>query len=352
MSKSLFVSFNQDSSCFAVGTCNGFKIFKCQPFGECFYQSDGGIGIVEMLFNTSLIALVGAGDQPILSPRKLRLWNTATGSVASELNFLTSILAVRMNRKRMVVVLENKVHIFELAQLKFLHSLDTTSNPKGISAFSSNQENCYLAIPGDHPGSVQIFDALGLHLLSVIDAHTSKIGHLAFDRTGTLLATASEKGTVIRVYSIPDMTRIHSFRRGSTATTIHSMTFSEQSNLLCVSSASPTIHIFKLEDTFARKGSVSSASEGSLQYSLQAIGVPSMLTSMLESSRHFAFIKLQVQPQRIICSFTSDNTITVVTCADGIMHRYVLDPQVGGECRLENEFRLDAPPVEQSKFVM
>jgi hypothetical protein len=40
------------------------------------YLDDGGIGIVEMLFCTSLIALVGAGEQPTHSPRSLQIMNT------------------------------------------------------------------------------------------------------------------------------------------------------------------------------------------------------------------------------------------------------------------------------------
>jgi autophagy-related protein 18 len=38
--------------------------------------ADGGIGIVEMLFCTSLVALVGAGEQPAFSPRHLQIINT------------------------------------------------------------------------------------------------------------------------------------------------------------------------------------------------------------------------------------------------------------------------------------
>ncbi|KAJ1503820.1 autophagy protein [Coelomomyces lativittatus] len=38
-------------------------------------MGDGGIGIIEMLFNTSLIALVGAGEQPTHSPRRLQIMN-------------------------------------------------------------------------------------------------------------------------------------------------------------------------------------------------------------------------------------------------------------------------------------
>lgn len=37
---------------------------------------DGARGIVEMLFCTSLIALVGAADQAQSSPRKLQIVNT------------------------------------------------------------------------------------------------------------------------------------------------------------------------------------------------------------------------------------------------------------------------------------
>lgn len=37
---------------------------------------DGARGIVEMLFCSSLIALVGAADQPQSSPRKLQIVNT------------------------------------------------------------------------------------------------------------------------------------------------------------------------------------------------------------------------------------------------------------------------------------
>jgi len=34
------------------------------------------VGIVEMLFCTSLVSQVGSGDQPNLSPRRLQLFNT------------------------------------------------------------------------------------------------------------------------------------------------------------------------------------------------------------------------------------------------------------------------------------
>lgn len=42
------------------------------------YNHSGGEGVghIEMLYCTSLIALVGSGDQPASSPRKFKLWNS------------------------------------------------------------------------------------------------------------------------------------------------------------------------------------------------------------------------------------------------------------------------------------
>ena len=39
-------------------------------------------------------------SQPALSPRRLSVFNTITDTISAELNFVSSILCVRMNRKR------------------------------------------------------------------------------------------------------------------------------------------------------------------------------------------------------------------------------------------------------------
>ena len=65
---------------------------------EC--AGDGGIGIAEMLFMTSLVAVVGAGDQPTRSPRRLQIINTKSRDIICEQNFVTAILSVKLNKKR------------------------------------------------------------------------------------------------------------------------------------------------------------------------------------------------------------------------------------------------------------
>eukprot|EP00743_Colponemidia_sp_Colp-15_P006191 GILK01006657.1.p1 GENE.GILK01006657.1~~GILK01006657.1.p1 ORF type:complete len:397 (-),score=34.65 GILK01006657.1:89-1165(-) len=330
----LSFGFNQDFSCVSVGTKTGYKIFSCNPFQQCHAEARGGIGIVEMLYCTSLVALVGAGEQPTFSPRRLIVWNTAESKCICELNFLTSILSVRLNRRRLVVVLENKVHIFDLNSMKLLHVMDTAANPKGLCALSSAVENNFLAFPASNTtGDLFLFDTSNLHALNVIQAHQNLLSAFQFNTTGTLLATSSEKGTVIRVFSVPQGEKLYSFRRGSYPASVYSMAFSLDSALLCVSSDTGTIHVFKLE-------SASTTQDNSLLGSATSIVrsyLPSYATDIVEPNRDFACVRLRNARVKNVCALNKNNTKVMVVTADGYFYQYTLDTVNGGDCRLEGE---------------
>jgi autophagy-related protein 18 len=99
--------------------------------------------------------------------------------------------------------------------------------------------------------------------VNVLKAHNSPLSCIALNNDGTLLATASEKGTIIRVFSIPDAQKLYQFRRGSIPARIFSMSFNSKSTLLSVSSATETVHIFRLDTPHSsRSNSVSSGPTG------------------------------------------------------------------------------------------
>lgn len=198
-----------------MGTRRGFSIYNCEPFGKVFHEELGGIGMAEMLYCTSLVALVGAGEQvrrsaiasdplcfyddetkadgqPAFSPRRLRVWNTKTGAAICDLNFVTAVLAVRMNRQRLVVVLERKIYIFDINSMKVLETLDTSPNPQALCVLSPH-DNGHLAFPsGAVPGEIVLYDANNLSVLNAFQAHRGAPVAMAFNAQGTLLATASE----------------------------------------------------------------------------------------------------------------------------------------------------------------
>ncbi|KAK3944551.1 autophagy-like protein 18 [Diplogelasinospora grovesii] len=257
-----FVTFNQDHSCLAVGTSKGFRIYHTDPFSKIFNSDDGNVSIIEMLFSTSLVAL-------ILSPRHLIIQNTKRGSVIVELTFPSAVLAVRLNRKRLAVVLEEEIYLYDISNMSLLYTIATSPNPNAICALSPSSENCYIAYPLPKPrddldskrpahapplstfvaptsGEVLIFDTVTLKAVNVVEAHRSPLCCIALNNEGTLLATASETGTIIRVFSVPKGQKLYQFRRGTYPSTIYSMSFNLSSTLLCVSSTSDTVHIFRL----------------------------------------------------------------------------------------------------------
>jgi autophagy-related protein 18 len=77
-----------------------------------------------------------------------------------------------------------------------------------------------------------------------------------------MLATASDKGTVIRVWSIPGAEKLYQFRRGTREARIYSINFNVVSSLLAVSSAHDTVHIFKLGPQKAPSSSSSKKNDG------------------------------------------------------------------------------------------
>ncbi|KAK0390060.1 hypothetical protein NLU13_3633 [Sarocladium strictum] len=257
-----FITFNQDHSCLAVGTSKGFRIYHTDPFNRIFSSDDGNIAIIEMLFSTSLVAL-------ILSPRHLVIQNTKRASVICELTFPSAVLAVRLNRKRLAVVLEEEIYLYDISNMSLLYTIPTSPNPSAICALSPSSENCFIAYPLPKPreepdsrrpshappqstyvaptsGEVLVFDTLTLKAVNVIEAHRSPLCCICLNNDGTLLATASETGTIIRVFSVPKGQKLYQFRRGTYPSTIYSMSFNLSSTLLCVSSISDTIHIFRL----------------------------------------------------------------------------------------------------------
>lgn len=97
----LFVGFNQDQGCFSVGTSSGFRIFNTFPFKDTFSREfDGGIGIVELLYRTNIIALVGGGDKPKWPHNKVMLWDDSQMKVIGELNFKNAVKAVKLRKDK------------------------------------------------------------------------------------------------------------------------------------------------------------------------------------------------------------------------------------------------------------
>lgn len=328
----LTMSFNQDGGCLAVGTASGFRICNIFPFQETFRRSllgggedmptstpphssnsssggGGGAGIakIEMLYRTNLLALTGHATSTLYPPNKVYLYDDHLQRPIGELSFRQRVLNTKLRRNRIVVVLRDRVYVYNFSDLSLLDKVHTGDNPLGLIGISTDyggvggftttnmntsggsggggnnyNNGMVLACPGTQRGQVRI-ELYGLRRTTFVDAHDSVLGALALSVDGCLLATASERGTVIRLFdtrgvtigggnassssgaaTVSSSTPLREFRRGVDRATISCLTFSLDSVWLGCASDHGTVHIFQTHvPTTATNSSVSNVDGGS-----------------------------------------------------------------------------------------
>ncbi|KAF8809636.1 hypothetical protein BYT27DRAFT_7254368 [Phlegmacium glaucopus] len=68
-----------------------------------------------------------------------------------KLLFTSSILAVRLNRNSLVVVLEMEIYVHNISDMRLLHFIETRLNPEVICTLSPSADSSYLAYPSPVP---------------------------------------------------------------------------------------------------------------------------------------------------------------------------------------------------------
>ena len=280
--------FNQDGCCFVLATAKGFRIFSCEPFRETFRREEppgggaaagagggpGSLSKVEMLFRwygrpsarrarapdrgrrrplvparrafatgrrgrltarprararSNILALIGGGPAPQYPPNRVIIWDDHQERCIGELSFRSEVRNVKLRRDRIVVVLDSKCYVYNFENLKPIHQIETIAdNVDGVCALSSDRESMVLACPGLQRGQVRL-EIYNLRRTRFITAHESNIACMELNSAGTVLATASDKGTLVRVFDTMDNgTLLHELRRGVDRAKIHCLAFSHE----------------------------------------------------------------------------------------------------------------------------
>ncbi|OIT07547.1 PREDICTED: autophagy-related protein 18a-like [Nicotiana attenuata] len=340
----LYLSFNQDHGCFAAGTDRGFRIYNCDPLREIFRRDfagnangGGGICVVQMLFRCNILALVGGGPEPQYPLNKVMIWDDHQSRCIGELSFRSEVKSVRLRRDRIVVVLAQKIFVYNFADLKLLHQIETVANPKGLCEVSQVSGSMVLVCPGLQKGQVRV-EHYASKRTKFIMAHDSRIVCFALTNDGRLLATASSKGTLVRVFNTLDGSLVQEVRRGADRAEIYSLAFSSTAQWLAVSSDKGTVHVFNLKVDSAALGvdkprgaSESNATSPSAVSHLSFIR--GVLPKYFSSEWSVAQFRLPEGLQHIVAFGHQKNTV-VILGMDGSFYRCQFDAAAGGEMTL------------------
>lgn len=363
----LSLSLNDEGNLFVACVESGIRIYNVEPLVNKLNIDSkliGSVSICKLLHRTNLIAIVGGGPRPMFADNTVLIWDDHLKKFVLEFTFASRVLSLLTRRDRLFVAERTRIHCFTYPNSPVkLFSIETRDNPNGIcevTPMSNATELQLLVYPGHRVGSVQLLDmsanasSAGDNLLDGLEngiggggggdynpsvsisptsivAHTSDLSCIALNRTGTLLATTSQKGTLVRIFRTINLetpthsnyiplspAKIAEFRRGIDPVTVYCIVFSPDSEYVLVSSDKGTVHIFALKETRLNRRSTLSA-------------VP--LVNL--SGASYALAKFTLAAEcACVCTFGPDRRSVYAICVDGTFHKYNFNKD--GTCERDN----------------
>uniref|UniRef100_A0A1I7YUE5 WD_REPEATS_REGION domain-containing protein n=1 Tax=Steinernema glaseri TaxID=37863 RepID=A0A1I7YUE5_9BILA len=305
-----FVSFNADASSIVLSRAERIAIYGIEQFNVRLAWS-----VRNALFRDLLLAeQVLNSDRVIVvsrqNPRKLDLFSLKKESVERTIFFDSPITAVKHNRMHLVIATEAFISVYTLNTFKLLTKLELTGSP----CFDlSHTERSLIAYPSSVEGEVNIFDVNQMKRLKSLKLHETSVVKLAFNSNGSLLVSASKKGTVFRVTDVDSATLLYDFQRSfMKEALVHTLTFSPDSAFLCSSSETGTVHLFKLTN---EKSVISSLTER--WFSLTPFNRPTSVGSFK--------IEGDVDKTRIALKYITDELHVLLLFPDGRLQIFQYD---------------------------
>ncbi|KAF4656988.1 hypothetical protein FOL46_007601 [Perkinsus olseni] len=268
------MSLNQDHSGLCLATTKDFRTFflYSQAQSDNFVEfrrrlMAAPVAAAVMLYKTNIRAIVSAAE-----PTRVLLWDDKTGTAPHALCSRPEVLSVQMRRDVIAVI-----YVYSLPELDVMLHLDTHGNSRGVCTLNCDvHRETVMCCPDQQRGGIRVqflgrpngltgaSTGVSSHLSShsILGAHNSAIMALQLNVSGTLVASAGESGTVIKVWASEDGQLLHELRRGTTNTLICCLSFRDDDQYLVSSSSSNTVHVFRLASArHRRSGSDSQGSQ-------------------------------------------------------------------------------------------
>lgn len=254
--KILFIGLNNKKTLVLIGTDSGFHVLNFLTMETILRRkTQGGIGPIDCLETSNILAMTGGGLFPYYPQNKVIIWDESAETIKAELSLKQEVRNVRFKHEYLFVITDNKIYVysyFENLVLKMVKA--TVYNPKGLFESNSIDEPCYFAYLSNEnlvktenrDGIVHIFNLSNMEQ-SVIAAHTSPIQCMKFNYKGNFFATASEKGTLIRIFQTGQTAPARELRRGLENTKIYSLDFDYYDSWLICISKTGTLHAWALK---------------------------------------------------------------------------------------------------------
>lgn len=272
----LSIAFSTTRTRFIAGLSEGCRIFRTDncltTYQPCLSGNesnksalvDGGVGVADVL-DDRFFAFAGGGRLSQGSPNVFEFWDATLGKRICSFDLHERLLGIKLSPRYAAVVLSQRIVLFEYQELvpnqqptppaspslppeapvlgpsKVKGLYPTAQNPYALAVLRAN----ILILPAQSTGQVQLVP-LPSGSTRVLRAHNTALRALTLSDDGTLVATASRRGTLVRVFDTSTLDQIAEFRRGVDHAIIYSLALSPGNRWLACTSDKGTLHVFDL----------------------------------------------------------------------------------------------------------
>ena len=310
-----------------------------------------------MLFKTNILALVGSDNNKEFKKYHVVIWDDYQQKSLSELKFSQNVLNLKLRKDKIIVICLNKIFIFHLKTFQNLDIIETGENPHGCIGISYPLEITKIAYPDKIKGKINIKHYENSKTIK-IDAHEKTIDYIILTFNGDLMASATESGTIIRIFDTESGNLLQEVRRGKDKASINCITFSQDCRFIMASSNRGTVHVWSLETTTENlrksKNSLDSLkdddkeNENIVKSRGKTIANRKSILKVLPSAlggdyfgSEKSFAQVRISEEKSICTFGENDTIIIV-CLNGKYYKAQMDLNKGGECKI----------IEEKKFMI
>lgn len=252
----LYLNTNNKKTLVLMGTSLGFKVlnfFTMNIIKEKAFS--GGIGPIDCLETSNILAMTGGGLYPYFPTNKLIIWDDEKEKIKAEITLKSEINAVKFKYEYLFVVVDFKIYIYSIFEnLNLKMEVMTLYNPKGLIETNAIDDPCLFAHlvytdnneENEEEGKISIYN-LNDDTKVPLTAHTTLIKCMKFNYKGNFFATASTKGTLIRIFDTSNGSLLKELRRGIESTVIYSLDFDYFDNWLVCITKTGTLHVWCLK---------------------------------------------------------------------------------------------------------
>ena len=249
MSGIVDLSIEEGCQFFSVGMEHSFQVYDCDPIRRRYFQEFSNFQLTHVASNseatiTCFSAIPIGSSNSSNSSNTLYIWSNFFSSYNDQISFDEPIHKLIIRGNYLIIILESSVCIYDLESQQQILEQVTDSNPNAAGDFISAIGFKKMAICGLVPGAVQVI-TIGKEGRPVyFQAHTHRLTQIRFSPDSSLISTASEEGTLIRLHDSLTGSCLSVYRRGMVSNKIISLCFSRESSKLIALSSQGTLHLF------------------------------------------------------------------------------------------------------------